>query len=317
MNQGKRRLFLSHASEDKDTFARPLAHRLKCNHDVWFDEFSLRVGDSIFQSISRGLQQCDFGVVVLSRSFFEKKWTQNELNALFALESALHRIILPVWLNVVHADVLNFSAILADRKAVLASRGVEAVASALELAIESSIETRTQEQGLTALERAASLSEKVGEEERSKLALDKASGVRLVRDDVKRLFEQLGSEVERLQQGAEELRVRIKSGSEMPGIRYANIYSLNNLFLRLEGRQFGGNFASRDEVRVAVYRYDPDDDWNNKPRQPLHELVCTPFIARDDKIYWRNEVASFTSKQLIEHGLNELITAVREDLGFE
>ncbi len=53
---------------------RPLAESLrKENVEVWYDEFSLKLGDSIRQSIDKGLRQSRFGVVVLSKSFFEKK----------------------------------------------------------------------------------------------------------------------------------------------------------------------------------------------------------------------------------------------------
>lgn len=91
----RRSLFLSHASEDKQAFVNALAEKLNAVHQVWYDQYSLKVGDSIFESISRGLRTCDYGVVVLSRNFFSKKWTRAELDRLFALERAVHKIILP------------------------------------------------------------------------------------------------------------------------------------------------------------------------------------------------------------------------------
>ena len=40
--------FVLHASEDKDSFVRPLAHTLRVlGLEVWYDEFSLRIGDSL------------------------------------------------------------------------------------------------------------------------------------------------------------------------------------------------------------------------------------------------------------------------------
>jgi hypothetical protein len=70
-------VFICHASEDKDELVRPLAAALKGEHvDVWYDEFSLKVGDSLRQSIDRGLAGARFGVVVLSPAFFKKSWTQ-------------------------------------------------------------------------------------------------------------------------------------------------------------------------------------------------------------------------------------------------
>ena len=61
--------FISHASEDKDEVARPLALELrKHGFNVWFDEFELRVGDSLTKKINAGLARSRFGVVVLSEA---------------------------------------------------------------------------------------------------------------------------------------------------------------------------------------------------------------------------------------------------------
>ena len=60
---------------------RPLAERLLAEHvEVWYDEFSLSVGDSLRRSIDRGLSQSRFGIVVLSPSFFAKQWPAWELD---------------------------------------------------------------------------------------------------------------------------------------------------------------------------------------------------------------------------------------------
>lgn len=48
--------FISHASEDKAKVVKPLALRLeKMGYAIWYDEFELKVGDSLRQSIDRGL----------------------------------------------------------------------------------------------------------------------------------------------------------------------------------------------------------------------------------------------------------------------
>jgi hypothetical protein len=48
-------VFISHASEDKDAVVRPFAEALEARGlKVWYDEFTLRVGDSLRQSIDRG-----------------------------------------------------------------------------------------------------------------------------------------------------------------------------------------------------------------------------------------------------------------------
>ncbi|WP_171477987.1 toll/interleukin-1 receptor domain-containing protein, partial [Acinetobacter baumannii] len=73
-------LFISHASEDKDDFVRPLAETLQgLGLKVWYDEFSMRVGDSLRRKIDSGLRNSRYGTVVLSADFIKKEWTNYEL----------------------------------------------------------------------------------------------------------------------------------------------------------------------------------------------------------------------------------------------
>lgn len=82
------RLFISHASEDKETFVRSLAEALiDAGFFVWFDEYSLSLGDSLKQQIDAGLSQCNFGIVILSHAFFAKRWPKEELDGLTTIEN--------------------------------------------------------------------------------------------------------------------------------------------------------------------------------------------------------------------------------------
>ena len=55
--------FISHASEDKVSVVKPLATALtRLGYRVWYDEFELRVGDSLRQSIDKGLINSRFGI---------------------------------------------------------------------------------------------------------------------------------------------------------------------------------------------------------------------------------------------------------------
>lgn len=66
-------MFISHASEDKEEFVRQFANTLT-NKDlkVWYDVFTLRIGDSLRQKIDRGLAKSRVGLIVLSPSFIIK-----------------------------------------------------------------------------------------------------------------------------------------------------------------------------------------------------------------------------------------------------
>jgi HD-GYP domain-containing protein (c-di-GMP phosphodiesterase class II) len=125
-------VFISHASEDKDRIARPLAEALrKKGLRVWYDEFSLKVGDSLHQKIDEGLEQSRFGVVILSPRFFRKYWPREELNGLATREVDGTQVILPVWHKVVFSKVRLYSPRLASRIAARTKDGLPHVVNKL------------------------------------------------------------------------------------------------------------------------------------------------------------------------------------------
>ncbi len=125
--------FISHASEDKASLVRPLARALeKMGFHIWYDEFEVRVGDSLRGSIDKGLVNSRYGIVILSKAFFAKNWPKYELNGLTAREIEGHKVILPVWHNVMKDDVLSYSPTLADKVAVTTKgKTIARVANAL------------------------------------------------------------------------------------------------------------------------------------------------------------------------------------------
>jgi hypothetical protein len=122
------KVFICHASEDKEAIAKPLAEILtSLGFTVWYDQFTLRLGDSLLSSISRGLSESQYGIVILSPSFFSKKWPQFELNGLFAKEIAGDKTILPVWHQITLQEILEHSPILADKVGVKTTEGLTEV----------------------------------------------------------------------------------------------------------------------------------------------------------------------------------------------
>jgi hypothetical protein len=110
--------FISHDSRDKDVVARPLAiglARLLC--PVWFDEFSLTVGDSLRESIEEGLKECKKCILILSPNFLNNPgWTKVEFNSIFTREILEQKnLILPVWYKVQKQDIYDYSPSLLDR----------------------------------------------------------------------------------------------------------------------------------------------------------------------------------------------------------
>ncbi|WP_396434473.1 DnaB-like helicase C-terminal domain-containing protein [Limnohabitans sp.] len=118
-------IFISHASEDKEAVARPLAEQLRQRGlRIWMDETEIKLGDSLRRSIDRGLSKSTYGLVVLSPDFLRKEWPQKELDGLVAREDGAEKVILPVWHNVTRAEVVSFSPPLGDKLAVLTSMGL-------------------------------------------------------------------------------------------------------------------------------------------------------------------------------------------------
>ena len=113
-------VFISHATEDKEALVRPLAHALQSRDvAVWYDEFELRVGDSLRRKIDAGISRSRFGLVVLSPAFFSKNWPQYELDGLVARD--MHdggRRLLPVWHDISKDELIRHSPSLVDRVAL-------------------------------------------------------------------------------------------------------------------------------------------------------------------------------------------------------
>ena len=123
-------VFISHASEDKEEFVRPLANALI--HEglkVWFDEMTLRIGDSLRQKIDKGLANSRVGLVVLSPSFIDKGWTNYELDGIVTRSVSGEQILLPIWHKITKQQVIDFSPSLADKVArSTATRTIEEIA---------------------------------------------------------------------------------------------------------------------------------------------------------------------------------------------
>ncbi len=111
-------VFISHATEDKDTIVRELAIALQNEGlKVWYDEFTLHIGDSLRRSIDKGIANSRVGIVVISPDFMRKGWTNLELDGIFNRSASGEQILLPIWHNVTSQQVTAYSPSLADKVA--------------------------------------------------------------------------------------------------------------------------------------------------------------------------------------------------------
>lgn len=79
------KVFISHASEDKDRFVLDFATKLRDRGvDVWLDKWEMLPGDSLVGKIFEdGIKGASAVIVVLSKFSVKKPWVREELNAAF------------------------------------------------------------------------------------------------------------------------------------------------------------------------------------------------------------------------------------------
>lgn len=126
--------FISHDSRDKDDLVRELAREmssLAC--PIWYDEYTLKGGDNLRESIESGLKEAKKCIVILSPNFLEnKKWAKAEFESIFMRE--LHKqenIMIPVWHNVSQEEIYEYSPQLLGRMALSSSIGIQNLAKKL------------------------------------------------------------------------------------------------------------------------------------------------------------------------------------------
>jgi TIR domain len=116
--------FICHDSRDKDDVARPLAYELaRLGCPVWFDEFSLRVGQSLRESIDKGIAISKKCIVVLSPNFMSNSgWSKREFNGVMGKHIGSDGgVLLPIWYKVTWSEVFDYSPMVADIRALSTS----------------------------------------------------------------------------------------------------------------------------------------------------------------------------------------------------
>lgn len=114
-------VFISHASEDKEDFVDEFVAELrKADVKVWYDTTQILWGDSLRKRIDEGLRKSRFGIAVLSPNYIAdgKYWTKEELDGIFQMESINGKTLLPIWHKLTKKQVIDFSPIVANRKAM-------------------------------------------------------------------------------------------------------------------------------------------------------------------------------------------------------
>jgi hypothetical protein len=122
MKNEKPMAFISHDSRDKEIIAKPLANGLSSRLcSVWYDEYSLKVGQSLRESIEDGIKNAKKCILVLTKNFLENPgWTKKEFNSIFTREMIFNeKIVIPIWFGIKKEEVYEYSPSLADTVALI------------------------------------------------------------------------------------------------------------------------------------------------------------------------------------------------------
>lgn len=122
MKNEKPLAFISHDSRDKKLIAKPLANGLSSRLcSVWYDEYSLKVGQSLRESIEDGIKNAKKCILILTKDFLSNPgWTKKEFNSIFTREMIFNqRIVIPIWYNIKKEEVYDYSPSLADTVALI------------------------------------------------------------------------------------------------------------------------------------------------------------------------------------------------------
>jgi hypothetical protein len=109
--------FISHDSRDKELIAKRLSNGLNSRLCfVWYDEYSLKIGDSLRESIESGIKEAKKCILILTKNYLNNPgWGKREFNSIFTREMITNeRIVLPIWYGVTKEEVYEYSPSLAD-----------------------------------------------------------------------------------------------------------------------------------------------------------------------------------------------------------
>ncbi|MCU4801338.1 toll/interleukin-1 receptor domain-containing protein [Halobacteria archaeon HArc-gm2] len=125
-------VFISYSHNDSKDVVGLLVEELQAyGLDVWYDDISMSIGDSLRKEMDIGLRNSRYGVIVCSEGYFEgtSEW---EFNGLVKKHIDEENVILPVLHGVGHDDILEESHSLADLKyETIDEDNIESVATSI------------------------------------------------------------------------------------------------------------------------------------------------------------------------------------------
>jgi|GEM_PF-1494479 len=94
------KVFISYSSKDKHLVQRLADDLTNNNISVWYDEWELKVGDSLSNKIQTGIEESSWLIIVISENSTNSKWVNLELKSALTIELDKNGVfILPVLID--------------------------------------------------------------------------------------------------------------------------------------------------------------------------------------------------------------------------
>ena len=102
-------IFVSHCHKDKLKYVDDLVAELKkLEIKVFYDTDEITWGDNIREKIDNGLQNSELAIIVISRKYFGRNWTEYEIKELFKRQfSEGRKLILPILYRINKSDLVE------------------------------------------------------------------------------------------------------------------------------------------------------------------------------------------------------------------
>lgn len=109
-------VFLSHANIDKSRYVNELYKSLKLlGINVFYDTTAIGWGDNWKQIILDGVCSAEFAIIVISKNFFGREWTNRELQEFLSMQNERgQKTILPILYEITVKDLIGYYPFLGD-----------------------------------------------------------------------------------------------------------------------------------------------------------------------------------------------------------
>jgi hypothetical protein len=308
------KLFLSHASEDKD-FVRPLAETLRTDFSVWYDEYELTLGDSLLRKINEGLRSCDYGIVVLSHNFFSKQWPQTELDGLFNLEMSdtNGKVILPIWHGLRKPDVEKFSPILAGRLGVSTESGLDNVVREVKRGVGLVDRVKTMEHDAWR-QKFAALEADIDHRKKVEVKNQTTEAVEEVRRVARGIIVEGRKRAEELIQSVSSFQIRIKDLRGQTNPESLTLVGPGLISLNISFSALYMNAVDKCRLRFALFR--DKDFFDHQAFETLERIELEPHFDRDFQIFWKDDKHTFSSGgAFLDFSFEKFADALKQQFG--